>query len=200
MSNQKTPFPDPDAGRWRDTLALIRSDMDALVAHLEPGAGFSRRIYFALLPGYQALFWHRITRCLLLRGWRLPARLIALWAIYLTRAEIPPTTSLGPSALLTHATGVYLFGRIGARLVVRGDGGFGGGFGGEDIGGGPGYAVVGDDVQVGFGAKVLGPVHIGHRVKLGPGTLVTSDVPDDALVMWSKPRIMLAQAPDGDPR
>ncbi len=179
---------------WSETRALIRSDMVRLLEHLESPDQWGHRLYCFFLPGFQALFWHRVTRHLLLKGWRHSARTLSLMAIYLTRAEIPPTTSIGPSALIAHATGVYVFGRIGARVTIRGDGGFGGGFGAEDIGGGPGYPVAGDDVAVAFGARVLGPVRVGDGVNIGPGALVTSDIPAGSLVMWAKPRVIAGGA------
>ena len=183
-----------DTLTWAQTRALIRSDLSRIVAHNEEHAGFLRRVYYFLLPGMQALFWHRLARHTYLHGWRNLARFISLFSMYLTRAEIPPTTSIGPSALISHATAVYVFGRVGARVTIQGDGGCGGGFGLDDIGGGPGYPVLGDDVVLGFGAKVLGPVRVGHGVHVGPCALVTTDVPDGALVLWPKPRIMLGAA------
>lgn len=178
---------------WSETRALIRSDLDRLAHHLQRDS-FAHRAYYALLPGFQALFWHRLSRYCLLRGWAGAARLIALGAMYLTRAELPPTSSIGPSALIAHATGVYVFGRIGARVTIQGDGGFGGGFELVDVGGGPGYPVCGDDVVVAFGARVLGAVRIGDGVRIGPGALVTTDVPDRSLVLWPKPRIIVGGA------
>ncbi len=178
---------------WAETRALIRSDLDRLAHHLQRDS-FAHRAYYALLPGFQALFWHRISRYCLLRGWAGLARVISLAAIYLTRAELPPTSSIGPSALIAHATGVYVFGRIGARVTIQGDGGFGGGFELLDVGGGPGYPVCGDDVVVAFGARVLGAVRIGDGVRIGPGALVTTDVPDRSLVLWPKPRIIVGGA------
>ena len=187
------PTPDPRP-TWAQTRALIRSDLSRLVAHNEEGAGFVRRCYYFLLPGMQALFWHRVARHGYLHGWQKSARFVSLFAMYLTRAEIPPTTSIGPSALIAHATAVNVFGRIGARVTIQGDGGFGGGFGTDDIGGGPGYPVAGDDVVLAFGAKVLGPVRIGDGVHVGPCALVTTDVPERSLVMWPKPRIIVGAA------
>lgn len=190
---------DYDAASWRDTRALIRTDLDRIARHMGHAQSTGHRLYYALLPGFQALLWHRISRCLLLNNWKALARLISLMAIYLTRAELPPTSSIGPSALIAHATAVYVFGKVGARLTIQGDGGFGGGFGDDDIGGGPGYAVAGDDVVLAFGARVLGPVRIGHGVRVGPGALVTFDVPDHALVMWDRPRVIKGGAGGGPP-
>ena len=186
-----------DAASWRDTRALIRTDLDRIARHMGHAESTGHRLYYALLPGFQALLWHRISRCLLLNDWKALARIISLMAIYLTRAELPPTSSIGPSALIAHATAVYVFGKVGARLTIQGDGGFGGGFGDDDIGGGPGYAVAGDDVVLAFGARVLGPVRIGHGVRVGPGALVTFDVPDHALVMWDRPRVIKGGAGGG---
>ena len=185
---------------WAETRALIRSDLERLARHLQADS-FTHRVYFFLLPGMQALFWHRIARYLLLRRWTKLARFVSLFALYLTRAEVPPTTSIGPSALIAHATGVHLFGRIGARFTIQGEGGLGGGFGIEDIGGGPGYPVVGDDVVLAFGAKVLGAVRVGDGGHVGPCALGTADVPAGALVMWPRPRVILGGAapPEGRP-
>ena len=179
---------------WRQTWSLIRSDMERLVRHLQADS-FGHRCYYALLPGFQALFWHRISRYLFLRKWARVARLVSLFSIYLTRSEIPPTTSLGPSALIAHPTGVYIFARVGARLTVHGHGGFGGGFGEEDIGAGPGYAIVGDDVVMAFGARAFGAIRIGDGVKFGPGTQLMRDVPAGALVLWAQSRV-LENAPE----
>ncbi|MET0382889.1 MAG: hypothetical protein ABW032_05650 [Burkholderiaceae bacterium] len=188
------PSPPKESLSWAQTRALIRSDLSRIASHMEEGASFAHRAYYFLLPGMQALFWHRISRYWFLRGWTKLARFISLFAMYLTRAELPPTTSIGPSALIAHATGVNLYGRIGARFTVQGDGGCGGGFGTDDIGGGPGYPVVGDDVVLAFGAKVLGPVRIGHGVHVGPCALVTGDVPAHSLVTWPRPRVIVGAA------
>lgn len=175
---------------WRETFALIRSDLNRIAHHLQKPDSLTHRIYFCLMPGFQALFFHRIARCLYLGGWARSARIISLLAIYITRAEIPPTTSIGPSALIAHATGVNVFGKFGARLTINGAGAFGGGFGVDDIGGGPGYPVVGDDVVLAYGAHVLGAVRIGDGAHIGPGTLVTFDVPEGGLVLWDRPRVV----------
>ena len=176
---------------WTQTRALIRSDMERMVEHMGVGS-FAHRCHYALMPGFQALFWHRISRHFYLRGYKLLARLISLFALYLTSAEIPPTSSLGSSAFIAHACGVNIFARAGDRLTIYGQGGFGGGFGEEDIGAGPGYALVGNNVTVAFGARPFRGVRIGDDAKLGPGAQTTRDVPAGALVMWTESRIFTA--------
>lgn len=175
---------------WAQTRALISSDLDRLAVHLNQPTSWRHRIYFFMLPGFLVLFLHRIARYAYLRHWIVTARLIAIIAIYVTRSEIPPTASLGPAALISHATSVNIFGRIGARVTISGNVAVGGGMGTTDIGGGPGYPVIGDDVTLAYGACVLGPVCIGDGVRVGPGALVTSDVPAGSMVLWDRPRIV----------
>lgn len=189
MTKSDTPARTPqcyatDAERltWRQTRQLMCSDFDRLAEWYGGGSVFSRLSWF-LQPNYQALFLYRIYRYLYLKGWRGSARLVFLWSLYITGAEISPKTSLGPSCLITHASGVVLFGKIGARFTIFGQGGMGGGFGEQDIGGGPGYPVIGDDVIFGMKALALGSIRIGDRARLGPTAFITRNVPDDALVV-----------------
>ena len=173
---------DRDTSSWRQTWILMRSDFNRL-ADWYGGGTFSKRLFWFFLPNYQALFLYRIYRHLYVKGWRNTARLLFLYSLYWTGVEISPTTSIGPGCLITHAFGTILFGRIGARFSVFGQAGTGGGLKVDDIGGGPGYPVVGDDVFFGIKAVALGPIRIGDRVRVGPGALVTTDVPDDAVVV-----------------
>ncbi len=52
-------------------------------------------------------------------------------------------------------------------------------------------AVIGDDVMIGAGAKIIGNVHIGNRVKIGANAVVVTDVPDDATAVGNPARIIL---------
>lgn len=59
---------------------------------------------------------------------------------------------------------------------------------GEGNGGAP---VIGDNVLIGAGAKIIGPIVIGNNVKIGAGCVVCQDVPDEATVIMGKPRIII---------
>lgn len=175
------PLPQ-DPTTWRQARALFRADFDRWVAWLGGGSSLQKAYWFCL-PTLQALFWFRISRCLFLKGWRNAARLVSLVNLYLTGIEIPPTSSIGPGCVITHAEGVIVCGRIGARCVLSGSGGIGGGAKRGDVGGGPGLPWVGDDVFFGQGAGVFGAVRLGCGVRLGPNTLTLTDVPDGAVVI-----------------
>ena len=59
------------------------------------------------------------------------------------------------------------------------------------IGGANGYPAIGDNVLIGAGAKIIGPVNIGNNVKIGAGCIVAVDVPDNATVVMAQPRIII---------
>jgi len=170
--------------RFSEARAHFRADFTRWV-NWQGGGSLAHKGYWFCLPSIQALLWYRLSRCLFLNGWRNSARLLSLISLYLTGIEIPPTSSVGPGCVITHAEGVIVCGRIGARCVISGSGGIGGGARQGDVGGGPGLAWVGDDVFFGQGAVVLGAVRIGHGVTLGANSLTLTDVPDGATVISS---------------
>ncbi len=175
---------------WKETRALIHSDFTRLARHLGKSESMSHKAYYFLLPGFQALLYYRLSRYFYLRGWVGVSRIVSLIGQYVTRAEISPTAWIGPSAMIAHPTGVSIMGHIGARLTVYGASAIGGGMGVKDIGGGPGYPVIGDDLLLAYGARILGAVRIGNGVHVGPGALVTFDISDESLVLWDRPRVL----------
>lgn len=186
----------PPPLRWADTRRLIRSDFRRLADWLG-GGGLAQKAYWCLMPNFQAIFWYRIARYLYVNGWRNTARLLFLVKLYMTRVEIPPTADIGEGLLIAHATGVVLFGKLGCNVSVMGGGGTGGGVQPLDIGGGPGYPVVGDNVFFGWGAKVFGPVRVGDGVHLSPDANVFVDVPAGSRVYG--PRAVIKPAADAAP-
>ena len=58
-----------------------------------------------------------------------------------------------------------------------------------------GYPTIGDNVYIGAGAKIIGGVTIGNNVRIGANCVVTQDIPDNATVVLSKPRLIMHDAP-----
>lgn len=111
--------------------------------------------------------------------------------------ELPPTATIGRRLRIPHAGPVVLhpFSRIGDDCILRQS---------TTLGtSGPwrrdSAPAVGDRVQLGVGASVLGPITVGDDVKLGPGTVVFFDVPDGATVVVPKPRVILRKDEDPSP-
>lgn len=174
--------------RWAETRALIRKDFERFFPPTDERPALSKRVFWLLLPSYQCMLLYRLYRHAYLRGWRKLASFLFLVSLYLTRAEIPPSTSIGGGCLICHCP-VILCGRIGENFTLMGDGGIGGGFESDDIGGGPGLPVVGNDVVMAIKSIVLGPVRIGDGARLGPSCTVMRDVPAGAVVAGPLSRI-----------
>ena len=60
---------------------------------------------------------------------------------------------------------------------------------------GGGYPIIGDNVYIGAGAKIIGNVKVGNNVRIGANCVVTCDVPDNATVVLSQPRIITHDFP-----
>jgi len=186
-SSAHDDLPDFNPATWRGTRRLIASDMERLSNHL--GGGLGHRIFQILLPGFQALLWYRVARCLLLKRWAGPARILSLVSLYIHRVEISPTASIGPACLITHPGGSF-YGTAGARLTIMGTCGAGPWGRKKDVGAGVGYPLIGDDVVLAQLCGVLGPVRIGNGAHIGPGVIIMRDVPAGAVVMQARPKII----------
>lgn len=177
-----------DPATWAGTFRLVASDLDRICEHMRAG-GLAHRLFWFLLPNFQALFWYRITRCLYLKGWTLLSRFFFLVSLYVNRVELSPTASIGPACLITH-TGGSFYGTAGARLSIMGTCGAGPWGSKKDVGAGVGNPLIGDDVLLGQLCAVLGPVRIGDGARIGPGTIVMRDVPAGATVMAARCKVI----------
>jgi serine O-acetyltransferase len=175
---------------WARTRAYMRADFDRALALMGDRGTPMKRLYWWLMPPTQALFWYRVSRWLYLNGRIGPARIVFLISYYVTGAELPPTTSIGPGCVIGHAIGTRVGGRIGARCTMWADVNVGGGVIEGDVGGGPGLPCIGDDVTLAVKSAVLGAVRIGDGVKVGPGCIVTRDLPARAMVFTAAPRVL----------
>lgn len=196
---QVNPLAEHEIGMtWKRTLEYIEIDFERLVENFGNRGTFPQRLYWRLLPSFQAIFWYRVCRCLYIKGWRQTGMLLSLISQYVTTAEIPPQSSIGPGLFIGHAPCVVLAGRIGKNCSIYGVAGVGGGYGTEDIGGGRGLPVLGDNVTMAHLSMAQGPIRIGNDVKFGPHAHVTRDVPDGAIIIAPGSRIQRTAASSGD--
>lgn len=187
----------PNRLRWAQTRALMRSDFERALTLVGNPRSVVMRAFWFIQPNCLALWLYRLSRHLYVNGWRRLAMVVFTIKNYLTRIEIPPSTEIGPACLLGHPP-IALNGRIGARFTFYGFGGTGGGFGHEDIGGGAGLPVIGDDVVMAVRAMVLGPVRIGDGARLGPSCTVTRDMPPGSVAAAAPARITSGTPAGGD--
>jgi serine O-acetyltransferase len=127
------------------------------------------------------------------RKWHVPVlnRMLRLTQIALYGVEVGKDVELGPGVYLVHTVGTVIGGdaRLGARVQLMGNNTIGTA---KDNG----YPVIEDDVVIGCGARILGPVRIGARARIGANAVVLRDVPADSVAVGApasvKPR---AEAP-----
>lgn len=163
------------------TISEIRRDVAAAKNRDPAAAGVGTVTIVMAWPGVQALLAHRLANALLRAGVPVAPRVIATVARSLTGIEIHPAADIGAGLFIDHGMGVV----IGETAAL-----------GEDVTmyqgvtlGGTGFATgkrhptVEARVTIGSGAKLLGPIVVGHGAKIGANTVVIHDVPPNSTVV-----------------
>ena len=157
----------------------FRQDVAAVLAR-DPAARSSLEVAF-LYPGLHAVWGHRISHWLWVRGWRLPARWLSQMVRGMTGIEIHPGAVLGPGFFIDHGMGVVIgeTAEIGADVTLY----HGVTLGGTSLNKGKRHPTIGDRVVVGAGAKVLGAIEIGADSRIGANAVVVRPVPPNSVVV-----------------
>jgi serine O-acetyltransferase len=131
--------------------------------------------------GVQALLAHRVAHALWEAEVPLVPRTIAYTSRTVTGVEIHPAASIGSDFFIDHGSGVVIgeTTEIGDRVTLY----QGVTLGGTGFARGKRHPTLQDDVTVGSGAKLLGPVTVGRNAKVGANTVVIEDVPDHTTVV-----------------
>ncbi|MGE5857801.1 MAG: serine O-acetyltransferase [Solirubrobacterales bacterium] len=131
--------------------------------------------------GVQALLAHRVAHALWEADVPLLPRTIAYTSRAVTGVEIHPAAEIGSDFFIDHGSGVVIgeTAEIGDRVTLY----QGVTLGGTGFARGKRHPTLDDDVTVGSGAKLLGPVTIGRNAKVGANTVVIEDVPDHTTVV-----------------
>ncbi len=153
-----------------DVRAIYRND---------PAA---RNIEFLLYPGFHAIFWHRIIHILWNIGIPFIPRFFSEINRFLTGVEIHPGATIGKGFFIDHGMGVVIgeTSEIGDNCVI---------FHNVTLGGtgkhkGKRHPTLGNNVFVGTGAILLGPLTVGDNVRIGANTfLYMVDIPDNTTVV-----------------
>ncbi|MCC5809312.1 MAG: serine O-acetyltransferase [Ectothiorhodospiraceae bacterium] len=145
-------------------------------------------------PGLHALLWHRL--CHRLWNWRLRwlARFLSTGARWLTGIEIHPGARIGRRFFIDHGMGVVIgeTAEIGDDVTLY----HGVTLGGTSTAKGKRHPTLGNNIVVGAGAKVLGPIMVGDGARVGSNAVVLKDVPDGATLVGIPARIA-GQRPPG---
>ena len=160
-------------------FSAVRRDLQA-ARNRDPAARSTLELVLCY-PGIHAVWGYRVSRWLWRRGARLPGRLCSALTAWLTGVDIHPGAVLGPGLFIDHAAGVVIgeTAEIGTDVTIY----QGVTLGGNSLARGKRHPTVGDRVTIGAGAKVLGPITIGHDSRIGANAVVVKSVPLDSVVV-----------------
>ena len=163
------------------TLAEIRRDVAAARSRDPAAAGVGTLEILLAWPGVQALLAHRLAHVLSRAGVPLLPRVIATIARSLTGIEIHPAAEVGPGLFIDHGMGVVIgeTAEVGEDVTIY----QGVTLGGTGFATGKRHPTVEARVTIGSGAKLLGPIVVGHGAKIGANTVVIHDVPPNSTVV-----------------
>ena len=139
-------------------------------------------------PGVKAVFFHRIANFFSIAKFDLIARIISQFSRFLTGIEIHPKAKIGENLFIDHGMGVVIgeTSEIGNNVTIYHMvtlGGISPSINSNDQRGSKRHPTLMDNVVVGSGAQVLGPVVVGKNAKIGANAVVTKDVPENAVMV-----------------
>lgn len=152
----------------------------------DPAARNSLEILFCY-PGFHAIMLHRYAHFLWKHHLKLIARIISHINRFLTSIEIHPGAIIGERFFIDHGMGVVIgeTAEIGNDVLIY----HGVTLGGVSLKKEKRHPTIGNNVIIGAGAKILGPITVGDNAKIGANTVVVRDVPPNATVVGVPGRI-----------
>jgi serine O-acetyltransferase len=162
--------------------SVISRASDAVSGHVaaargrDPATGGVSTVeILATWPGVQAVLAYRLARRLRLAGVPLVPLVISYLSRGLTGIEIHPGARIGDGFFIDHGSGVVIgeTAEIGENVTVY----QGVTLGGTGFQAGKRHPTVEDNVTIGSGAKLLGPITVGHGAKVGANSVVVENVP-----------------------
>ena len=165
---------------------MLKQYLDSIIKR-DPAAK-SRLSVILTYPSVKAIFFHRIANFFCLAKFDLIARIISQFSRFLTGIEIHPKAKIGKNLFIDHGMGVVIgeTSEIGDNVTI---------YHGVTLGGiSPSidsdkqrntkrHPTLKNNVVVGSGAQILGPITVGENAKVGANAVVTKDVPDNAVMV-----------------
>ncbi|MEJ2760595.1 MAG: serine O-acetyltransferase [Gammaproteobacteria bacterium] len=170
---------------------IIREDIQ-VVFDRDPAARTALETLIAC-PGLHAILFHRVNHWLWKKKLRLLARLGSHIARFLTGIEIHPGATIGRRFFIDHGMGVV----IGETAEIGDDCSI---YHGVTLGGttwekGKRHPTLHDNVVIGAGAKILGPITLGTGSRVGSNAVVVKDVPTGATVVGVPGHVVVRKKP-----
>tara|TARA_B100000287_G_scaffold204213_1_gene192711 strand:- start:760 stop:1341 length:582 start_codon:yes stop_codon:yes gene_type:complete len=139
-------------------------------------------------PGVKAVFFHRIANFFSIAKFNLIARMISQLSRFLTGIEIHPKAKIGKNLFIDHGMGVVIgeTSEIGDNVTIYHMvtlGGISPSINSDNQRNVKRHPTLMDNVVVGSGAQILGPVTVNRNAKIGANAVVTKDVPENAVMV-----------------
>ncbi|APT85381.1 serine O-acetyltransferase EpsC [Corynebacterium aquilae] len=160
-------------------IAMIREDLHNAREHDPAARGDVENAI--VYSGLHAIWAYRIAHALWVRGFKTPARILSQATRFFTGIEIHPGATIGRRFFIDHGMGIVI-----GETTEIGDGVMlyhGVTLGGQVLTQTKRHPTLHDNVTVGAGAKVLGPITIGCGSAIGANAVVTKDVPDNHIAI-----------------
>ena len=151
-------------------------------------AAKSKLIIILTYPGVKAVFFYKIANFFSLAKFNLVAKIISQFARFLTGIEIHPSAKIGKNLFIDHGMGVV----IGETSDVGDDvtiyhgvtlGGISPSINSDQQRNVKRHPTIKNNVVIGSGAQILGPIIVGKNSKIGSNAVVTNDVPENAIMV-----------------
>lgn len=167
-------------------LKKLKYDLNRILE--EDPAARSKLEVFILYPSIHALIAYRISNKLYKLNRFFLARLVSQLSRFFTGIEIHPGATIGNGLFIDHGMGVVIgeTAEIGDNVTI---------YHGVTLGGtgkdkGKRHPTIGNNVIIGAGAKILGPINIGDNVKIGANSVVLKDIQKGATAVGIPARII----------
>ena len=139
-------------------------------------------------PGVKAVLFHQIAHFFCVAKFDLVARIISQFSRFLTGIEIHPKAKIGKNLFIDHGMGVVIgeTSEIGDNITIYHSvtlGGISPSIDSDSQRDVKRHPTLKDNVVVGSGAQVLGPIVVGKNAKIGANAVVTKDVPENAVMV-----------------
>ncbi|MFL2897380.1 MAG: serine O-acetyltransferase EpsC [Candidatus Pelagibacter sp.] len=139
-------------------------------------------------PGVKAVFMHKIANFFAIAKFDLIARIISQFSRFMTGIEIHPKAKIGKNLFIDHGMGVVIgeTSDIGDNVTIYHMATLGGispSINSNDQREVKRHPTLQDNVVVGSGAQVLGPITVGKNAKIGANAVVTKDVPENGVMV-----------------
>ena len=139
-------------------------------------------------PGAKAVFFHKIANFFAIAKFHLVARIVSQFSRFLTGIEIHPRANIGKNLFIDHGMGVVIgeTSEIGKNVTIYHAvtlGGASPSINAESQRDEKRHPTIGDNVVIGSGAQVIGPVKIGNGSRIAANAVVVNDVPEDTTMV-----------------